>query len=346
VIFDHAAQSQSASAGPAGRPGLATGTAGSKIAFISEPLHTGYAGVVYVMNADGSGKRMLAPAFPGMRWSPDGQKIAFATWHDSTSDVYVMEADGSGQERLTNDAGWDGSPAWSPDGHAIAFARHSAGRRFSEVYVMNPDGSGQRRLTSGATDGTPAWSPDGRKIAFVSGHGVDMEISVMNADGSGQRRLTQNVVRDSDPVWSPDGRAIAFVSNWQVYVMNADGSGKRRLTYNGGQNVAPAWSPDGRKIASERRLGRVKYGPCNGCGRALSFEVYVMNADGTRPRRLARRGAQPLWSPDGRRIGFVSERDGNAEIYVINVDGSGQRNLTQTRNRHERWLAWSPGQVR
>jgi TolB protein len=90
----------------------------------------------------------------------------------------------------------------------------------------------------------------------------------------------------------------------------------------------------------------VKYGPCNGCGRALSFEVYVMNADGTMPRRLTRRGAQPLWSPNGRRIGFVSKRNGNDDIYVMNADGSGQRNLTRTRNRDERWFTWSSAQVR
>jgi Tol biopolymer transport system component len=53
--------------------------------------------------------------------------------------------------------------------------------------------------------------------------------------------------------------------------------------------------------------------------------------------------AQPLWSPNGRRIGFVSERDGNGEIYVMNADGSGQRNLTRTRDRHEGWFVWSPG---
>ena len=160
AIFDRTAQSQSASAVPAERPSLAAGAAGSKIAFISEPLDTGYSGEVYVMNADGSGKRRLAPAFPGMRWSPDGRKIAFSTWQDSTSDVYVMNADGSGQQRLTSDAGWDGSPAWSPDGHAIAFARNPAGRRSSELYIMNPDGSGRRRLTrSGAQ---PLWSQIGR----------------------------------------------------------------------------------------------------------------------------------------------------------------------------------------
>ena len=153
----------------------------------------------------------------------------------------------------------------------------------------------------------------------------------MNADGSGQRRLTRNTVRDSNPVWSPDGRRIAFESNWQINVMNADGSGQRRLTRNGARNFAPAWSPDGQKIAFERRLGRKKYGPCSGCGRASTFEVHVMNADGSGQQRLTTQGAQPGWSPDGQKIAFMSERDGNAEIYIMNADGSQQRNLTRTR---------------
>jgi TolB protein len=62
-------------------------------------------------------------------------------------------------------------------------------------------------------------------------------------------------------------------------------------------------------------------------------------------RRRAGLAARSLaWSPDERKIAFVSERDGNAEIYAMNADGSGQRNLTRTRGRRERSFVWSPAQ--
>ena len=72
---------------------------------------------------------------------------------------------------------------------------------------------------------------------------------------------------------------------------------------------APAWSPDGRRIAFAS-------------GRDGNFEIYVINADGSRQRRLTRntgRDVGPVWSPDGRRIAFES----NWQVYVMNADGSG-----------------------
>ena len=350
AVLGRSAQSQTASPALAARSSLSAATGESKIAYIREPAG-GYAGVLWVMNPDGSGQRPLGPAFPDTDWSPDGQKIAFTTWGDRRpsggGDIYVTNADGSGRERLTTNPGPDSDPAWSPDGRKIAFVSGRDGK--SGIYVMNADGTQQRLLMRAKVSYPPelAWSPDGQKLAFTvaltSGPDGNLEIYVMNADGSGQRRLTRSTVRDSYPVWSPDGRRIAFESNWQVNVMNADGSpGQRRLTHNGGRNFNPAWSPDGQRIAFEHRR---RQGTSHWVG-AWGYKVYVMNADGSGQRRLTHGGSQPRWSPDGRRIAFVSQRDGHEDIFVMNADGSGQRNLTRTpgTGRRESLPVWSPAQ--
>src|SRR5437660_2896397 len=202
------------------------------------------AAAVVVINADGSGERVLADnGFPGA-WSPDGRQIAF----NRNGDVYVMNVDGSGVTQLTHD-GTASPTAWSPNGQQIAFISTRDGDE--EIYVMNTDGSGVTRLTHspGRDEGDRAgWSPDGSRIVFSSDRdGGQLHVFVMNADGSAVTQLTSGPFVDDDPVWSPDGQQIAFHStrdggDEDIFVMNADGSGVTPLTFNDGvADAVPVW---------------------------------------------------------------------------------------------------------
>jgi TolB protein len=177
----------------------------------------------------------------------------------------------------------------------------------------------------------PVFAPDGRTIAFTSKVDGNSEVCTIRNDGSNFTNLTRNRSADSAPAFSADGRELFFQSNregsferFHLYRMNADGSAQRRVTGKDGYEFSPSLLPDGKSLVfSGDRLDETS--------RALDIRRVALDGTGQETVLVSRRfhDTQPAASPDGSRIAFVAQSDGNSEIYLMNADGSGLVRLTR-----------------
>jgi len=234
----------------------------------------------------------------------------------------------------------------------IAFRQNRGDPNNFEIYTINADGTRLANLTNNpARDECPHWSPDGQSIAFVSDRDRG-GIYLMASDGSNQRLLTAEFtgceIPDATMAWSPDGRWFSFVScpdgAPDIYVIKSDGSSLINLTRNPAADRAFTWAPDGRRLAfASDRDG--------------NEEIYLLDVQavlqGKQDTGLIRLTDNPTvdtpagWSPDGARLLFFSDRDGNPDVYVMEIhtltgaSGLGQTRLT-TDPALDYYPAWSP----
>jgi Tol biopolymer transport system component/DNA-binding winged helix-turn-helix (wHTH) protein len=292
---------------------------------------------VWVMNTDGSGLRRLTNWMSDEEirpncWSADGTQLLFASNRDGKGNIYKMDAEPFAPVKILDaeDANLH-TPVYSPAGNKLVYVAE-ADNKSGALHVLDLETKDDKViLTSEVSEMHPAVSPDGRSIALQHRLDANAEICVISVDGGELRNLTNNPARDVQPSWSPDGSRIAFSSNregnydvFALYVLNADGTNQHRIYYSNAINSFPSWSPDGHTIA----FSNDKEGLRTGNFEIFAIEPETVNAE----QRLTARprfDIDPQFSPDGRRITFASNTDGNWEIYLMNNDGSGLVRLTR-----------------
>jgi dipeptidyl aminopeptidase/acylaminoacyl peptidase len=283
--------------------------------------------------------------------APDGKLFALS-WQGQ---IVLVSSDGGWPTPLTSTSGGKSGLDWSPDGKFIAYA--SGGSIWSV-----PAGGGQpAKLTEGtrgsgdprtAADRSPRWAPNGKWVVFETGRRGNGDLAVVSADGLTTTLLTSGPADEGSPAWSPDGTKIAYVERSPEYF-----SGRVRLAdfdvntgrfkdagkvlYEAPQDRGGGWS-----------IRRLSWAP-DGKSLALVLQesgwdkLYLLSVNGGKPRAITDGESEddnPVFSPDGRWLAFVSNRARREErhVWIVSSNGGAARRLTNAPAGVESNPQWSP----
>jgi Tol biopolymer transport system component len=284
--------------------------------------------------------------------SHDGTKIAWLG--DSSRELRVRDSDGSNQRLLARADQFSGVQfsyfAWSPDDQTIMVDSWGSSKYLCRIQPSDGQVLGTFPLGYPDVNGMQ-YSPDGKHVVMTASYGGSQEIARINAD------LTGYVVLDSrapslNPTYNHAGDRIVYdYSHWstsELWTSDGDGNGKTLLLSDpppAGSEVKHqfTWTPDDQHIIFARYPN---------AGSLVPATIETIDPDGQNHRVLSTPGNNILnyssvfplsipgtgssdnfgrnqnWTADGQRMVFMSDRDGNWEIYTMNADGTGQTRLT------------------
>ena len=307
----------------------------------------------------GGGASLRLTDHPGVdtspAWSPDGRHIAFIRRERGSGGVYLVAPIG-GPERKIADIRLPRRSlglrnlAWSPDAKHLAVVEGGSPQEPGGVSLLAIDTGERTAILEGRRPGgfrhSPAFSPNGRALAFVQTAGLtadDIHVVRLDEDlrvAGEPRRVTEEERRIDGLVWSPGGQSIIFSSerNGQGGLWRVPARGGRVFPLPGSGEGArlPALSADGGKLAYTRAMRDLNIWHLNLRGAAKPEPLI----------RSTRLDHLPRYSPDGRRIAFVSDRTGRRQVWLADSDGTGAIQLTSYEDGLVTMPNWSSDSLR
>ncbi|MCB9522359.1 MAG: PD40 domain-containing protein [Myxococcales bacterium] len=264
------------------------------------------------------------------RWSPDGLHLAIdiyepkkelrETWIVKFSEdgrkvgeAKVTAGRASAAARLGAKAPPVVEFAWAPDMKLLSKPYVFSSRGPKKNFDLFADGAWL--TTNPGNDGQPAWSPDGRFIAFTSQQTDSGDIMLIDLGGESDKPLQVTswpTMTEYGPRWAPGKSALLFTRSQTgnrgqdigvVLDVKRARETTKMVTEWGGDEIRPSWSPDGTAVAFYANKGNEN---------DKQFDLYVVNLDGSDPRRLARDVVVddhegPVWTPDGTTLLYVKK---------------------------------------
>jgi len=290
-------------------------------------------------------------------WSPDGRFIAFLRDLQGRGEILLIPSLG-GPERKIAETNVPGL-AWSPDGNSLVISHKNSTKEPAALFVVPIDTGEKRKLTSPPSalgdlsgDSSAAFSPDGRTVAFIRTIGLRSELYLLRVSDAIQpvgeaKRIPLGQLRCLALAWTEDGREIVFwvwrQGLWRIGVSGSDTRSAEPARLPFGDNAqCPAISRHGHRLAYSDESSHYGIWRMAAPGGPTARDTTRVGFFNRSFISSTRRDGAPQFSPDGKKIAFVSERSGNYEIWVCSSDGSSPIQLTSFHGPAVTTPRWSP----
>ncbi|HVI10951.1 MAG TPA: S9 family peptidase [Candidatus Binatia bacterium] len=255
-------------------------------------------------------------------WSPDGKRVAFISNMSGRNNLWVVPAEGGWPVQLTVSDQRQAAPTWSPDGKWIAYQSDYDGDELWDIFLVSPVTGKVVNLTSTRqiSETGPTWSPDGRYLAYLvkPKDSAAYEIDIYDMLMREVKHMTTGTPQDknnSNPIWSKDSKYIVYTqeqakgTDSNVFLAEVATAQSTLLTPHEGEHLYSATdiSPDSKHIL-------ITSNAANGYDNAGQIEITSKKVSWfTRDKWQIRSGE---FSPDGKRVTFTANVDGNEDIYL------------------------------
>src|SRR5262249_55015863 len=255
-------------------------------------------------------------------WSPDDKQIAFISNMSGRNNIWIVPAEGGWPMQLTVSNQRQATPVWSPKGRWIAYVSDNDGNEQWDLFLVSPTNGQVINLTNtpAISEEGPSWSPDGNSLAYSvkAKDAPNYEIQIIDWATRKVTPVTSDTPKqysNINPIWSRDGKAILFTrlsatgKDSSVFLFDLAGKRSTNLTPHQDEHnfAATDLSPDGKTVLLSSDAG-------NGYTNAALLDVASKKIMWLTSEKWE--VAAGKFSPDGKRVTWTTNIDGNARIFV------------------------------